>query len=231
MGMKRLLISVALAIPATLAINMCVQADKLDHMPAKGEVLPGRQKPMPLEKNAITGAAMDLQPSGMGVAYFSMGCFWGAEEHFFHLPGVVSTAVGYGGGATPNPTYEEVSSGRTGAAETVRVVYDPSKISFDELLAVFWEQHDPTEGFRQGNDVGTQYRSAIFTTSDAQTKTALASREKYQGALKSAKKGDITTEIRQDATFYYAEGYHQQYCYKNPEGYCGHGGLGVPFPR
>jgi peptide-methionine (S)-S-oxide reductase len=230
--MKKLLISAVLAVPVAMLLNVCARGDKLDRMPKKGELLPGRSKPMELQKNAITGGDLDLRPVGTEVVYFGMGCFWGAEEHFFHLPGVVSTAVGYGGGATPNPSYEEVCTGRTGAAEVTRVVYDPSKISFDELLAVFWESHDPTEGFQQGNDVGTQYRSAIYTTTDAQTKAALASRDKYLAALKAAHKGsEITTEIKQDATFYYAEGYHQQYCYKNPEGYCGHSGLGVPFPR
>jgi peptide-methionine (S)-S-oxide reductase len=169
-------------------------------------------------------------PDGLEVAYFGMGCFWGAERIFWQLEGVVSTAVGYQGGHSANPTYEEVCSARTGHAEVVKVVYDPKQISYDDLLRVFWESHDPTQGMRQGNDTGTQYRSAVYTTSDAQEKAAKASREEYQPWLTKAGYGEITTEIAPAKDFFYAEAYHQQYLAKNPNGYCGIGGTGVSCP-
>jgi peptide-methionine (S)-S-oxide reductase len=169
-------------------------------------------------------------PEGMATAVFGMGCFWGAERVFWQLPGVYSTAVGYAGGYTPNPTYEEVCSGRTGHAEVVLVVYDPAAVSYDQLLKVFWENHDPTQGMRQGADVGTQYRSAIYYASDVQRAAAEASRSTYQPALASAGHGSITTEIAPLPDFYYAEDYHQQYLAKNPAGYCGIGGTGVACP-
>jgi peptide-methionine (S)-S-oxide reductase len=169
-------------------------------------------------------------PDGAEVAYFGMGCFWGAERIFWQLDGVISTAVGYQGGFTPNPTYEEVCSARTGHAEVVKVVYDPAKISYEELLRVFWESHDPTQGMRQGNDVGTQYRSAIYTTSPEQEKAAEASRDEYQPWLTKAGYGEISTEIGPAGPFWYAEDYHQQYLAKNPNGYCGIGGTGVSCP-
>ncbi len=169
-------------------------------------------------------------PEGTEHAVFGMGCFWGAEQMFWHLPGVYSTSVGYAGGFTPNATYEEVCSGMSGHAEVVQVVFDPAKISYDELLRVFWEGHDPTQGMRQGNDVGTQYRSTVYTFSDTQQKTAEASRDRYQAVLRGAGYGAITTEIEPTGEFYFAEDYHQQYLSKNPNGYCGHGGTGVSCP-
>jgi peptide-methionine (S)-S-oxide reductase len=169
-------------------------------------------------------------PAGYEQAVFGLGCFWGAERKFWQTPGVYTTAVGYAGGYTPNPTYEEVCSGRTGHTEVVLVVFDPELISYEALLKVFWESHDPTQGMRQGNDVGTQYRSAIYTYSDAQRRAAEASRESYQHALSARGYGAITTEIRPAPEFYYAEHYHQQYLAKNPMGYCGLGGTGVTCP-
>ena len=169
-------------------------------------------------------------PDGLELAQFGLGCFWGAERKFWELDGVWSTAVGYSGGYTPNPTYEEVCSGRTGHAETVLVVYDPAKVSYEELLRTFWESHDPTQGMRQGNDVGTQYRSAIYTYTPEQQKAAEATREAYQERLRAAGHGDITTEIADAPDFYWAEDYHQQYLAKNPNGYCGLGGTGVSCP-
>jgi peptide-methionine (S)-S-oxide reductase len=169
-------------------------------------------------------------PAGTELATFGMGCFWGAEKVFWKTQGVYSTAVGYAGGFTPNPTYEEVCSGRTGHAEVVQVVFEPAVIPYESLLRLFWENHDPTQGMRQGNDVGTQYRSAIYWYGDAQRAAALASRETYQRLLAQAGYGLITTEIRQAPHFYYAEEYHQQYLAKNPWGYCGLGGTGVPCP-
>lgn len=162
-------------------------------------------------------------------AVFGLGCFWGAERVFWQLPGVHTTAAGYAGGYTPNPTYEEVCTGRTGHAEVVRVIFDPRVTGYEALLRVFWESHDPTQGMRQGNDMGTQYRSAIFATSDAQLRAAEATRRAYQERLSAAGRGAITTEIRAAPPFYYAEDYHQQYLAKNPQGYCGIGGCGVPF--
>jgi peptide-methionine (S)-S-oxide reductase len=169
-------------------------------------------------------------PDGLEVAYLGMGCFWGAERIFWQIEGVYSTAVGYQGGISPNPTYEEVCSARTGHTEAVKVVFDPAKVSYDELLRVFWESHDPTQGMRQGNDVGTQYRSAIYTTSDDQAKHAEVSRDEYQPYLTKAGYGEISTEIAPATPFYYAEDYHQQYLAKNPNGYCGIGGTGVSCP-
>jgi peptide-methionine (S)-S-oxide reductase len=161
---------------------------------------------------------------------FGMGCFWGAERKFWETEGVYTTAVGYAGGFTPNPTYEEICSGRTGHTEVVLVVFDPARTSYEQMLRVFWENHDPTQGMRQGNDVGSQYRSAVYTFSEAQQKQAEASRDAYQHELEEAGYGEITTEIRQAPAFYYAEDYHQQYLHKNPWGYCGMGGTGVSCP-
>ena len=198
-----------------------------------GEALPGRAHPafaVP-ERHTVLGHPLTPPfPEGYEQAVFGMGCFWGEERRFWQVPGVWTTAVGYAGGYTPNPTYEEVCSGRTGHTEAVLVVYDPARVSYEELLKVFWEGHDPTQGMRQGNDVGTQYRSAIYTYSEAQLKSALASRDAYQQVLRDAGYGDITTEIREAPAFYYAEDYHQQYLDKNPWGYCGMGGTGVSCP-
>jgi len=169
-------------------------------------------------------------PEGLEMAVFGMGCFWGAERKFWQAPGVYTTAVGYAGGYTPNPTYEEVCSGRTGHTEVVLVVFDPKQTSYEDILRVFWENHDPTQGMRQGNDVGTQYRSTIYTFGDAQAKAADASRDMFAEKLKDAGYGDITTEIEPAPEFYYAEDYHQQYLAKNPNGYCGLGGTGVSCP-
>jgi len=169
-------------------------------------------------------------PEGLEVAYFAMGCFWGVERGFWRTPGVWVTAVGYMGGETPNPTYQEVCGGRTGQAEAVKVVFDPTLVSYDTLLKLFWEGHDPTQGMRQGNDVGSQYRSAIFTASPAQAASAATSREAYQAALTAAARGAITTEIAPAGPFYFAEDYHQQYLAKNPGGYCGVDGTGVVCP-
>ncbi len=201
-------------------------------MPTAESALPGRAEPMPVpDAHAVTGARLTPPyPDGLELALFGMGCFWGAERVFWTTPGVYSTAVGYAGGSTPNPTYEEVCSGLTGHAEVVRVVFDPARVSYATLLGVFWEQHDPTQGMRQGNDVGTQYRSAIYTEGDAQRAAAEASREAYQRALRAARGGEITTEIGEAGKFYYAEAYHQQYLAKNPWGYCGIGGTGVCYP-
>jgi peptide-methionine (S)-S-oxide reductase len=201
-------------------------------MPAADEALPGRTATMPVqERHAVNGARLTPPfPEGSERAVFGLGCFWGAERKFWQTPGVVSTAVGYAGGTTPNPTYEEVCSGMTGHTEVVLVVFDPKRVAYDELLRVFWESHDPTQGMRQGNDVGTQYRSAIYTYGDAQRVAAGASREAYQRALKAAGHEKITTEIAEAPPFYYAEDYHQQYLHKNPGGYCGIGGTGVACP-
>ena len=169
-------------------------------------------------------------PEGLQMAVFGMGCFWGAERKFWQAEGVYSTQVGYAGGFTPNPTYREVCSGQTGHTEVVRVVFDPKRISYEELLRIFWENHDPTQGMRQGNDIGTQYRSAIYTFGEEQLRAAEASRDAYQKALTEAGYGTITTEIREAPTFYFAEDYHQQYLAKNPGGYCGIGGTGVGCP-
>ncbi|MEQ4726009.1 peptide-methionine (S)-S-oxide reductase MsrA [Nonomuraea sp. B19D2] len=194
------------------------------------DALPGHPDPMPIpSRHAVLDAPL-TPPVGLEIADFGLGCFWGAERKFWQTPGVVTTAVGYQGGYPPNPTYEEVCSGLTGHAEVVRVAFDPAKVSYEELLRVFWEAHDPTQGMRQGNDVGTQYRSAIYHHSPEQQKAAEASREAYQGVLKAAGYGEITTEIASAGPFYYAEEYHQQYLWKNPNGYCGIGGTGVACP-
>ncbi|MBT2210282.1 peptide-methionine (S)-S-oxide reductase MsrA [Actinomadura sp. NEAU-AAG7] len=196
--------------------------------------LPGRDTPLPVPpRHEILDAPLAPPfPAGTEIAEFALGCFWGAERRFWQTPGVVSTSVGYEGGHTPNPTYEEVCSGLTGHTETVRVVYDPSEVSYDDLLRVFWESHNPTQGMRQGNDVGTQYRSAIFYRDDAQRAAAEASRDAYQPVLTAAGHGPITTDLTPATTFYYAEDYHQQYLSdtKNPNGYCGLGGTGLSCP-
>jgi peptide-methionine (S)-S-oxide reductase len=201
-------------------------------LPTATEALPGRAQQMRVaERHFVTGAPLTGPfPAGTEIAMFGLGCFWGAERKFWQVPGVVSTAVGYAGGITPNPTYEEVCSGRTGHAEVVRVVYDPAQVSFSALLRLFWESHDPTQGMRQGNDVGTQYRSAVFWSTDAQRTAAEASRAQYQERLTQAGHGVITTEIAPASPFYFAEDYHQQYLAKNPGGYCGLGGTGVACP-
>jgi peptide-methionine (S)-S-oxide reductase len=193
------------------------------------EALPGRAERMPVpESHFVNGARLEPPfPAALEQAVFGMGCFWGAEKLFWKLPGVYTTAVGYAGGHTPNPTYEEVCSGRTGHTEVVLVVFDPKLTSYESLLRVFWEGHDPTQGMRQGNDVGTQYRSAVYTYGDAQQKAAEVSRDMYGKALAKARYGAITTEIVPAPPFYYAEDYHQQYLAKNPWGYCGIGGTGV----
>ena len=182
-------------------------------------------------RHEVSGAPLEAPfAPGTEQAVFGMGCFWGAERKFWQTPGVVTTAVGYAGGSTPNPTYREVCSGQTGHTEVVLVVFDPARVSYDELLRVFWEGHDPTQGMRQGNDVGTQYRSAIYVHGDAQRRAAEASRDAFQDRLRTAGFGAITTEIRDAPPFYYAEDYHQQYLHKNPGGYCGLGGTGVSCP-
>jgi peptide-methionine (S)-S-oxide reductase len=201
-------------------------------MPSRDEALPGRETPMPVPaRHAVLDAPLSGPwPEGSRLAYFGLGCFWGAERKFWQLPGVISTAVGYQGGYTPNPTYEETCTGRTGHAEVVQVVYDPAKISYEALLKTFWESHDPTQGMRQGNDHGTTYRSAIYTTDPAQAAAAEASRAAYERALAAKGFGPITTEIAEASPFFYAEAYHQQYLHKNPNGYCGLGGTGVSCP-
>jgi peptide-methionine (S)-S-oxide reductase len=201
-------------------------------LPSAEDALPGRDATMPVPAaHTVLGTPLTPPfPEGIEVAYFGLGCFWGAERAFWTLPGVYSTAVGYQGGTTPNPTYEEVCSGRTGHTEAVLVAFDPTKISYEELLKAFWEAHDPTQGMRQGNDVGTQYRSAVYTVGDEQAKTAELSRRRFDDALAKAHKGQITSEIAPAGAFYYAEDYHQQYLAKNPNGYCGLGGTGVSCP-
>ncbi len=202
---------------------------KKARMPRPDEVLPGRAAEMPVpDRHYVNGHPLKgAFPAGIELAQFGMGCFWGAERKFWETPGVYTTAVGYGGGTTPNPTYEEVCSGLTGHTELVLVAFETSRVSYEQLLAVFWEAHDPTQGMRQGNDVGTQYRSAIYTYSDAQRAAAERSRDRYQEALAKAGYGAITTEIAPAGPFYYAEAYHQQYLAKNPGGYCGLGGTGI----
>ncbi len=201
-------------------------------MPQPADALPGRSEAIPTaERHFVNDVALKPPyPAGTEVAEFAFGCFWGAEKDFWEVPGVVVTAVGYEGGFTPNATYNEVCSAKTGHAETVRVVYDPSRVTFEQLLKVFWEHHDPTQGMRQGNDVGTQYRSAIFTRTDAQAGTATASRDAYQAELRKAGYGEITTEIVPASEFYFAEDYHQQYLAKNPNGYCPDLSTGVACP-
>jgi peptide-methionine (S)-S-oxide reductase len=200
-------------------------------MPTRETALPGRSTPLEVTAAHFVNGHRIVAPfpAGMREALFGMGCFWGAERLFWELDGVYSTAVGYAGGFTPHPTYKEVCTGETGHTEVVRVIYDPKRISYDELLRVFWESHDPTQGMRQGNDVGTQYRSAIYAFDPEQRGAAEASRRAYQARLTAAGRGTITTEIRDAPPFFYAEDYHQQYLAKNPDGYCGIGGCGVPF--
>jgi peptide-methionine (S)-S-oxide reductase len=196
------------------------------------EALPGHDETMPVPAaHEVLGSPIAPPfPEGLEQAIFGLGCFWGAERIFWRAPGVYTTAVGYAGGFTPNPTYEEVCSGRTGHTEAVLVVFDPQETSYDEILRLFWENHDPTQGMRQGNDQGTQYRSAIYTTDEAQRAAADASRERFQQELAKSGFGEITTEIAEAGPFYYAEPYHQQYLAKNPNGYCGLGGTGVACP-
>ncbi len=201
-------------------------------LPTRDTALPGRDAPIPTDANHIVSGhpLKGPYPDGFQTAYFAMGCFWGVERIFWQLPGVCVTAVGYQGGITPNPTYEEACSGRTGHTEAVKVVFDPKVITYDQLLKAFWENHDPTQGMRQGGDHGTQYRSAIYWVDDAQRAQAEASRDAYQQALNARGLGTITTEIAEAPEFYYAEGYHQGYLAKNPAGYCGIGGTGVVCP-
>jgi len=204
---------------------------KLD-LPTPDKALPGRDTPMPVPaRHAVLGTPLrGPWPAGLEVAVFGMGCFWGAERLYWKLPGVYSTAVGYAGGITPNPTYEETCTGLTGHTEAVQVVYDPSVVSYEQLLKVFWENHDPTQGMRQGNDIGTQYRSAIYTTTAEQLQAAEGSRSAFGPVVEKAGYGDITTEIRPLADFYYAEDYHQQYLERNKNGYCGIGPNGMTCP-
>jgi len=206
---------------------------KMTTMPMPEEALPGRSAKMPVpDKHYVLGNV--LSPpfcAGLQQAMFGMGCFWGAEKRFWETKGVYTTAVGYAGGYTPNPTYREVCSGLTGHNEVVLVVFDPAKVSYATLLQIFWQAHDPTQGMRQGNDVGTQYRSGIYYYDAEQKAQALATRERYQQSLLTAGRGMITTEIQAAPEFYYAEDYHQQYLAKNPGGYCGLGGTGVAFPQ
>jgi peptide-methionine (S)-S-oxide reductase len=201
-------------------------------LPDAAEALPGRAEPMPVPAlHFVNGHPIAPPfPDGLEQAVFGLGCFWGAERVFWETPGVWTTAVGYAGGVTPNPTYEEVCSGRTGHTEAVLVVFDPAVISYEQLLRVFWEAHDPTQGMRQGNDVGTQYRSAVYTFGDAQQAAAETSRDAFQPVLTAGHYGAITTEIVPAGPFFYAEDYHQQYLAKNPNGYCGLGGTGMSCP-
>jgi peptide-methionine (S)-S-oxide reductase len=201
-------------------------------MPTRADALPGRAEPMPVPpKHAVLGTPLSPPfPEGLATAMFGMGCFWGVERKFWALPGVYSTATGYAGGFTPNPNYREVCTGRTGHNEVVRVVYDPKVVTYEQLLATFWENHDPTQGMRQGNDAGTQYRSGIYVGNDAERAAAIRTRAAYQARLSEAGYGPITTEIADAPPFYYAEDYHQQYLHKNPDGYCGIGGTGVSCP-
>ena len=207
-------------------------ARKLKSLLPPQSTLPGRSTMVEVpEKHFVNGHRLEAPfPAGMQLAQFGMGCFWGAERLFWQTPGVYSTAVGYSGGETKNPTYEEVCSGFTNHAETVLVVFDPGKVTYEQLLKVFWEGHNPTQGMRQGNDAGTQYRSTIYTYGDEQQQAALRSKALYERALKDKGRGTITTEIRPAPEFYYAEDYHQQYLGKNPNGYCGLGGTGVSCP-
>jgi peptide-methionine (S)-S-oxide reductase len=203
--------------------------EKKTRMPSPHEALPGRAEKMPVPARHFVNGRPIVPPfpAGMRTAMFGLGCFWGAERRFWQLPGVYSTAAGYAGGYTPNPSYEEVCTGMTGHNEVVLVVYDPVAVSYEELLRVFWEAHDPTQGMRQGNDVGTQYRSGIYCFDESQRTAALASQRSYDEALRAAGFGASTTEILPAPEFYYAEDYHQQYLAKNPGGYCGLGGTGV----
>jgi peptide-methionine (S)-S-oxide reductase len=201
-------------------------------IPSPADALPGRSEPLPVpDRHYVNGAPLrGPWPDGTRTAIFALGCFWGAEKDFWETPGVISTAVGYAGGSTPNANYREVCTGRTGHAEAVLVAYDPKRISYEELLRIFWENHDPTQGNRQGNDVGTQYRSAIWATDDEQLTAATASRAMFQKQLSASGYGEITTEIGTAPQFYYAEDYHQQYLAKNPNGYCPNHATGVKLP-
>lgn len=214
-----------------MVLRSQILAHKIE-LPTAAQALPGRETPMPVpEAHYVNGHPLQAPfPTGLEQAVFGLGCFWGAERRFWQQEGVWSTAVGYAGGHTPNPTYDEVCSGLTGHTEVVLVVFDPRVISYERLLAVFWEAHNPTQGMRQGNDIGTQYRSAIYCTSDAQLQAARASEARFQAELDKAGYGAITTEIAEAPAFYYAEAYHQQYLAKNPNGYCGLGGTGVCLP-
>jgi peptide-methionine (S)-S-oxide reductase len=212
---------------------MSMMFSKSERMVTKESALAGRPRRLfPIASlHAVLGSPMELPfPAGTEFAMFGLGCFWGAEKLFWQTPGVVSTQVGYAGGFTPNPYYEEVCTGKTGHAEVVRVVFNPARVPYEQLLKLFWEGHDPTQGMRQGNDRGTQYRSAIFTYSDAQARAAAASRDAFQVKLSGAGFGAITTELGHAPVFWYAEDYHQQYLHKNPDGYCGLGGTGVSCP-
>jgi len=212
---------------------MFLRADpKKLRLPTAVEALPGRAERMPVSPaHHVHGRPLVPPfPAGIERAVFGMGCFWGAERKFWQVPGVYTTAVGYAGGLTPNPTYREVCGGRTGHAEVVLAVFDPTVVTYPELLRVFWEGHNPTQGMRQGNDVGTQYRSAIYCYGEGQRRAAEASRDAFQRVLRAAGFGDVTTEIAPAPEFYYAEDYHQQYLAKNPDGYCGLGGTGVACP-
>ncbi|HVX17705.1 MAG TPA: peptide-methionine (S)-S-oxide reductase MsrA [Acidimicrobiales bacterium] len=205
---------------------------KAQDLPAPEHALAGRDEPMPVPAtHEVNGHPLVPPfPDGLEQIVLGSGCFWGTEELFWQLPGVYTTAVGYAGGVTPNPTYEEVCTGRTGHTEAVLVVFDPAVVSLDEILRTFWETHDPTQGMRQGNDIGTQYRSAIYTTSDQQLAEAEASATRYQAALHTAGRGEVTTEIGPLGPFFYAEPYHQQYLHKNPNGYRCHSATGIAFP-
>jgi peptide-methionine (S)-S-oxide reductase len=205
---------------------------KKSSLPSPAEALPGRAEPIPTAREHVVlkHPLKGPYPEGLETALFGLGCFWGAERKFWQVPGVYVTAVGYAGGLTPNPTYEETCSGRTGHNEVVLVVYDPKQVSYDALLKTFWESHDPTQGMRQGNDVGTQYRSGIYASTPEQLQAARASKQAYQAALARKGYGEITTEIVSAPPFYFAEDYHQQYLAKNPRGYCGLGGTGVSCP-
>jgi peptide-methionine (S)-S-oxide reductase len=212
-------------------MNWFVDPKKMQ-LPSPDKALPGRAEAMAVPaRHAVNGAPLrPPYPAGTEIAEFGMGCFWGAEQLFWQTRGVISTSVGYAGGLTPNPTYAEVCTGRTGHIEAVRVVFDPTKVSYGELLRVFWEEHDPTQGMRQGGDHGTQYRSAILTHGEAQEREAEASRDAFQDRLSAAGKGKITAEIRPAPDFYFAEEYHQQYLHKNPNGYCPNHATGVTLP-
>ena len=215
-----------------MLLSMLLPDPRSLKLPSPDDALPGHPGKMVVQnRHFVLGSPLEPPfPPHTHMATFGMGCFWGAEKAFWQVPGVYSTHVGYAAGLTPNPTYREVCSGRTGHAEVVRVVFDPDKVSYDELLRVFWEGHDPTQGMRQGNDVGTQYRSGIYFEGDTQRRAAESSRDAYARRLAEAGYGSITTEILPAPTFYYAEDYHQQYLAKNPDGYCGHGGTGVSCP-
>jgi peptide-methionine (S)-S-oxide reductase len=218
----------------TMQIERCAMFwNKKHEMVTAAEALPGRtdqSMPVPASHFVSGHPLVGPWPDGYETAVFAMGCFWGAERKFWQVPGVYSTAVGYAGGFTPNPTYEETCSAQTGHAEVVLVVFDPAQVSYEALLKVFWESHDPTQGMRQGNDVGTQYRSAVYTTSPQQLEAALASKSMFEVRLAASGFGAITTEIAPQGEFFYAEPYHQQYLAKNPNGYCGIGGTGVSCP-